>query len=151
MEDKLMVDEYGFYYNENERAPSRWYDIVKTDHDYDGDFLIRLVTHKLRLMKEYFISFMEEDSWNNDVSVLKIIKTIGDAYELGIKILTHNYGEEADKIFEEKGNPRWLIESSEEEDYKEWSRLSEEATETRRKDINKLFKMIGKNVDTWYR
>ena len=153
MEDKLMLDEYGFGYNENELFESRWLDIVKTDHDYDGDFLIRIITHKLRLMKNYFANFMEDNDGaiENDVSILKIIKTINTAYDLGIRILTFNYGEAADKIFEEKGNPRWLIESSEEEDYKEWDRLSEEATENRKKDISKFFRVIGKNIDNWYR
>ena len=155
MEEKLMKDKYGFGYNINNMANARWKDVMDTDHDYDGDFLIRLVTHKLGLMKDYFVSLVQtEDEQRligNDTNIYKIIKTISNAHELGIKILTFNYGEAADKIFEEKGEPRWLIESSEEEDYKEWNRLSEEATENRRKDIEKFFRNIGRNIDTWWR
>ena len=154
MEDKLMMDKYGFGYNRNPAAQKRWGDIMETDHDYDGDFLIRLVVHKLELMLDYFAELEKKDkqvaNYANDVSVHKIIKTINNVHELGMKILTFNYGEEADKIFEEKGNPRWLIESSEEEDYIEWNRLSEQAEIDRRKDIEKFFKTIGKNIDDWW-
>lgn len=155
MSEDLMFDEYGFGYNENDQSFERWGNIVRTDHDYDGDFLIRIVTHKLGLMRDYFIriseKYPEEKKIGNDKDIFKVISAIDNAYQLGKKILTFNYGEEADKIFEEKGEPRWLIESSEEEDYKEWSRLSEEATENRRKDIEKFFRNIGKHIDDWWR
>lgn len=155
MDNRIETDMYGFGYTTNELWEKRWKDIVSTDHDYDGDFLIRLITHKLSLMRDYFINIAgkEQDPGiivnDTPTSVYRVIKYITMAYELGTKILTFNYGEEADKIFEEKGEPSWLIESSEEADYVEWSRLSEEAIEKRKKDIEKFFRTIGRHINYW--
>lgn len=153
MEDGVIVDKYGFGYNLNESWQQRWEEVVSTDHDYDGDFLIRIITHKIKLMEEYFsvngdrLSF---PSGSNEYTIAKIIKTLQTAYGMGVKILTFNYGEAADELFEEKGNVQWLIESSEEEDYLEWSRLSNEATEARKKDVEKFFKYIGRHINSWW-
>lgn len=149
----VIKDKYGFNYNENPSWQDRWVDIVMTDHDYEGDFLIRLITHKLNLMFDYFVENGEAlrgTAGTNDVSTNKIISSINKCRELGEKILTSNYGEDADKLFEEKGKPEWLIESSEEDDYIEWYNLTEKAVEDRRKDIKEFFKLIGRNIDDWW-
>ena len=151
--DNVITDKYGFSYNLNEKWEDRWSQVVATDYDYDSDFLIRIITHKIGLMSEYFRQNSDNlvsKITHEDYNIKKIIKTLETSHDLGVKILTFNYGEEADKIFEEKGNPQWLIESSEEEDYLEWNRLSNEATETRNKDIEKFFKYIGRHINSWW-
>lgn len=142
--------------DKNFNRQSRWEDVIAADQDYDGEFLIKLVVHKLGLMINYFLerynkldpNLLDYDQDRADIS--KIIRTLKNSHELGTKVLEYNYGEAADKLFEEKGDPSWVIESSEEEDYLEWDRLCKEAAETRRKDIEKLFRNIGKNIDTWW-
>ena len=142
--------------DKNFNQQSRWGDVIAADQDYDGEFLIKLVVHKLGLMINYFLERYNKldpnllDYDQDRVDISKIIRTLKNSYELGTRVLEYNYGEAADKLFEEKGDPSWVIESSEEEDYLEWDRLCKEAAEARRKDIEKLFRNIGKNIDTWW-
>lgn len=138
--------------NINEFWEERWKDIVSTDHDYDGDYLIRLMVHKIELIHKYFSNMylkLEADDKDRP-NMTKIIKSLNKCIEIGNKVLSFNYGEDADKIFEEYGNPSWFIESSEEEEYKEWDRLCEESAEARKKDIEKFFRTVGRYIDSWW-
>lgn len=142
--------------NLNEYWQDRWEDLVSVDQDYDGEFLLKLIVRKLGFMIDYFSRVYEEldpnrIDYNQDrIDIGRMIRSMKNCYELGNKILTFNYGEAADKIYEEKGDPSWIVESSEEEDYLEWDRLCRESVEARRKDIEKLFRNIGRNIDTWW-
>lgn len=143
---------------DNTAWKDRWEAVVSKDYDYDSDFLIRLITHKLELMYKYFrvfenfktvplkdkiVDFEEHD-------IKDICDTIQYCYNLGIKILTHNYGEKADKIFEECGNITWLVETSEEEDYCKWYKLTLKAEADRKRDIKKFFNKIGETITEWW-
>lgn len=134
-------DIYGITDVVNEEWREDWENVIKTDHNYDGEFLIRLITHKLKLLKDYF---SKEDGCK------EIVESMNTCYELGIKILTFNYGEEADKIFELYGSPKWFFESSEEDKYQLWDKLSEKASKERDSDIKKLFNLLGDNIVNWW-
>lgn len=142
--------------NLNEHWQDRWEDLVSVDQDNDSEFLFKLIVRKLGFMINYFSKVYEEldpnrIDYNQDrVDISKMIRSMKNCYELGNKILNFNYGEAADKIYEEKGDPSWIVESSEEEDYLEWDRLCRESVEARRKDIEKLFRNMGRNIDTWW-
>lgn len=131
---------------------NRWGDILKEDSDADGEFLIKLVVHKLYLMSEHFKEVRgKSKNIENTANVDKIIKSINACYELGNKVLTFDYGEAADKVFDEKGSLEWLIETSEDNmDYIEWNRLTEEAENARQKDIEKFFRTIGRHINNWW-
>jgi len=121
----------------------RWKDIVSKDFDYDSDFLVKLITHKLKLMLSYF-SEVTNDTFENEASRDVILKSLEDCYNLGTKILNFNYGELADKFMADNGGDvgLWLFSNTATKQRLE--ELSYKATSDRAKDIKNFFMELGK-------
>lgn len=148
-----MKDKYGITSTIHNNWENRWEDIVKTDQDYDGDFLIRLITHKLGLMLDYYEEVkykVEYNHFNTDSDINKILADLSDAYKLGFKILNYNYGLKADELFTKFGGPEWIIGDVNDENYIQWKNITEEAEINRELDMKEFFSVIGNNINNWW-
>ena len=76
-------------------------------------------------------------------------KKINECIELGNKIISENYGEEADNYFEEYGSFEWLLDNDDgTNEYTKWVELTLTAIKLRDKDIKKFWNKISK-ADNW--
>lgn len=104
-------------------------------------------------MSEYFSEKAEEISLGKfctATDIVDVIMQITDCYNLGMKVLTYNYGEEADKLYNENNSMIWLSSDYKDKNYLKWKKLTKQAENDRQEDINKLFSMLAKHINNWW-
>ena len=74
----------------------RWLPFIKYDHDFDGAFIIELLTHKLHIMLDYY----EHGKYcmQVDESRLEIVESLRHACELGDAIVADEFNNESLEI-----------------------------------------------------
>jgi len=146
------MDEYGLSTLVNENWEKNWKDIISTDYDFDSDYLIRLITHKLKLMMEYAANKYDEfekGRFNTDIDLILIITQTHECYELGKKILTYKYSEAADNYFKEHDKMSWIAENKRDKEFREWDKLVQLADKERMKDVKEFYSLLAKNSMNW--
>ena len=138
----------------------RWIPFIKYDHDFDGEFFIELIVHKLHIMLDYYDH--GKYCWQVDESRLEIVKSLQKACELGDKILEDDFDKDAYKVMEEhmtsctrpiEGREdviEFHMEWDSEENHKLYNELSKKADKEREKTIDEFFKYIRKEYRKWW-
>lgn len=129
----------------------RWQKVVETDRDWDYCYLDRLVGHKLELMLEFFNS---EDCMQADESRLPIVAELQELVDLYHKIETYQYSEAASNFFALHYIPDESLfmagEWDNNENYKTWLKMEDEAWEEEKQDRQKFYTLIGKYELEWW-
>ena len=136
----------------------RWMPFIKYDHDFDGDFLIELIVHKLHIMLDYY----EHGKYcmQVDESRLEIVDELREACRLGDLIIADDFNEPAFEIMEkhmktsttpnDDGTCTLHMDWDTPENEAEYRKLSKETDAIREKTIDQFFKYIRKNYRKWW-
>ena len=136
----------------------RWMPFIKYDHDFDGDFLIELIVHKLHIMLDYY----EHGKYcmQVDESRLEIVDELREACRLGDLIIADDFNEPAFEIMEkhmktsttpnDDGTCTLHMDWDTPENEAEYRKLSKETDALREKTIDQFFKYIRKNYRKWW-
>ena len=136
----------------------RWMPFIKYDHDFDGDFLIELIVHKLHIMLDYY----EHGKYcmQVDESRLEIVDELREACRLGDLIIADDFNEPAYEIMEkhmktsttpnDDGTCTLHMDWDTPENEAEYRKLSKETDALREKTIDQFFKYIRKNYRKWW-
>ena len=140
----------------------RWMPFIKYDHDFDGEFLIELIVHKLHIMLDYYDH--GKYCWQVDESRLEIVESLKEACRLGDLILEDKFNEPAfeimnkhytawtEKITEGKFKGMYAHRSKwdSEENEAKYDSLMKETDELREKTIDQFFDHIRKHFNEWW-
>ena len=148
-------------YKVNSDWKKRWLPFIKYDHDFDGEFLIRIMVQKLHIM----LDFYEHGKYciQADESRLEIVESLREACRLGDLILEDKFNYPAYEIMEK--HHRMWTEPCEDENFKgcstvkmewdspeaeaEYKRLLEIGDKERDETIDKFFDYIKENFYHW--
>lgn len=147
---------------ENSDWKKRWLPFIKYDHDFDGEFLIELIVHKLHIMLDYYDH--GKYCWQVDESRLEIVESLKEACRLGDLILEDNFEAEsfdfldkhytawAEEIVEGKFKGLYKHESKWDsiENKLKYEALRLEAENLREKTIDQFFDYIRKHYREWW-
>lgn len=140
----------------------RWLPFIKYDHDFDGDFLIELIVHKLHIMLDYYDH--GKYCWQIEESRLEIVESLKEACRLGDLILEDNFNKPAFEIMEKhfvsnseeitegcfKGKYRHISKWDSEENKLKYEALMKKTDELREKTIDQFFDYIRKHYREWW-
>lgn len=147
---------------ENSDWKKRWLPFIKYDHDFDGEFLIELIVHKLHIMLDYYDH--GKYCWQIEESRLEIVESLKEACRLGDLILEDNFNKPAFEIMEKhfvssseeitegcfKGKYRHISKWDSEENKLKYETLMKETDELREKTIDQFFDYIRKHYREWW-
>lgn len=77
----------------------RWMPMIKYDHDFDGNYFLSIIMHKLNIMYDYYD--FGYYTMQSDESKKEILDTLKEAIELGKKIQIFDYYEKMHNFLEE--------------------------------------------------
>ena len=129
-----------------------WKEVVSKDFQFDSEYLIRIMVHKLNLMLTYFIKQAEtsEESYVGGADIDDIIDDLGYACYLGNKVLNFNTDPFIDDLWKTYGNPDWLNGKDNSPEFRLWNKLNNETVQDRDTLTKKFFNFIGENIHTWW-
>lgn len=129
-----------------------WKEVISKDFQFDSEYLIRLIVHKLNLMLTYFTKLSEtsEEAYEGGAPIDDIIDDLGYACYLGGKILNFDHDSFIDDLWKSYGNPGWLTGEDDSPEFRLWERLSNEIVKSRNDLTKKFFNFIGENIHTWW-
>lgn len=147
---------------ENSDWKKRWLPFIKYDHDFDGEYLIELIVHKLHIMLDYYDH--GKYCWQVEESRLEIVESLKEACRLGDLILEDNFNKPAFEIMEKhfvssseeitegcfKGKYRHISKWDSEENKLKHEALMKETDELREKTIDQFFDYIRKHYREWW-
>ena len=128
-----------------------WKEVVEKDFQFDSEYLIRIMVHKLNLMLTYFTKQAETgEKYEGGAPIDDIIDDLSYACYLGDKILHFNIDSFVDDLWKTYGNPNWLTGQDNSPEFRLWERLSNEMVQDRDTLTKKFFNFIGENIHTWW-
>lgn len=147
---------------ENSDWKKRWLPFIKYDHDFDGEYLIELIVHKLHIMLDYYDH--GKYCWQVEESRLEIVESLKEACRLGDLILEDNFNKPAFEIMEKhfvssseeitegcfKGKYRHISKWDSEENKFKHEALMKETDELREKTIDQFFDYLRKHYREWW-
>lgn len=143
----------------------RWLKLVQKDFDWDYGYLEALITHKLKLMLEYFSD--PNNVAQTDESREQIVAEIQEVLRLFKKIEMHDYNQDAfdfhqnhcktiegEQIIQDGGKPikcstvsfQW----DSEENRQKFLDLMKQAEEEEQADILKAYTLLAQNRGNWW-
>ena len=142
------------HHNYNKNWKKRWKNVVKNDQDWDFDFFLKIVVHKLELMYDYYKNC--EDCVIDDESRNSISEEIGHAIELGKRVIAddfyysvHEKFSEYCKVVKHEDNcVEFVFDSPEKES--EYRDEVKKADKERENVTKEFFNYIGKNLRKWW-
>ena len=143
----ILDTEYNPNWEEN------WKSVVQTDKDPSSIYLIRIMTHKLFLMLNYFNDSSVYDEYLSVFGTRtdKMISEINKCYELGLKIISTDYLKPSREYLDDNENqPKILKCNRVTKEFKEWSKIDQKCQTNRKKDIEKFFRETCKYVNSWW-
>lgn len=146
---------------ENYDWKKRWLPFIKYDHDFDGEYLIELIVHKLHIMLDYYDH--GKYCWQVEESRLEIIESLKEACRLGDLILENNFNKPAFEVMEKhfvssseeitegcfKGKYRHISKWDSEENKLKYEALMKETDELRENTIDQFFDYLRKHYREW--
>ena len=57
----------------------RWIPILWNDHDWDGDYTIRLLKYKISHVRKYHEKHRRFEGWENEVKWMKVVERLAEA------------------------------------------------------------------------
>ena len=139
----------------------RWLPFIKYDHDFDGEFLIEIIVHKLHIMLDFYD--FGKYVWQVDESRLEIVDELREACSLGDMILADEFCNPAYEILEKhlhtyttpcedgemKGCCQLHMDWDSTEDEAEYEKLRKQGDKEREDTIKKFFSYLAKNYQKW--
>lgn len=128
-----------------------WKEVVSKDFQFDSEYLIRIIIHKLNLMLTYFTKQAETgEKYEGGAPIDDIVDDLSYVCYLGDKILHFNTDSFVDDLWKTYGNPNWLTGQDNSPEFRLWERLNNEMVQDRDTLTKKFFNFIGENIHTWW-
>lgn len=155
---KKRVTEEKLYRNKPDRNWRRkWIPLVKYDHDWDGGYLVLIMSHKLHMMLDFFSE--RGNCIMAESERLPIVEQLEKACLLADEVVEDDFYKEAYEYLEAhlKRNEvktkfgigyEGVWDSSESE--KEYKRLSDEADSKRSATIKEFFDFVRDHYQNWW-
>ena len=144
-------------YKVNSDWKKRWLPFIKYDHDFDGEFLIKLMVQKLHIM----LDFYEHGKYcmQADESRLEIVESLREACRLGDLLLADEFYYPAYDVMHahlttyttsnNDGTCTYHMDWDSPEDEAEYDRLIEIGDKEKEQTIDSFFDYIKNNFYHW--
>lgn len=144
-------------YKVNSDWKKRWMPFIKYDHDFDGEFLIKIMVQKLHIM----LDFYEHGKYcmQADESRLEIVDSLREACRLGDLLLADEFYYPAYEVMHahlttyttpnNDGTCTYHMDWDSPEDEAEYDRLIEIGDKEREQIIDSFFNYIKNNFYHW--
>lgn len=130
----------------------RWLKVVKADRDWDGNYLLELINHKLHLMLDFYSS---DEPMQVDESRLQIVKELKEVCELSDNILNDTYHAAADAVMDKHCQMKSVDDVlhviwDTPQDKELHDKLFKQGDIDMEAAIEKFFFLLGKNYRNWW-
>lgn len=130
MEDKNIFD-----MKKNKEWKDRWLPFIQYDYDFDGLYIISLIVHKLKLIKEHY---QDEALVISKKDKNRIIRQVNEVLELGEGLLTQSYDEPLLELVDKKTNEEV------------WDETSRRCKKEKKNMNKKFFSLLAKYYEGWW-
>lgn len=144
---KPKIDKYGFALSKNKKWKEQWKDIVSSDRHWDWVYFVRIVVHKLTLMRDYFKSTLEAYSLTWVDGYKETIDELNMTIDLGLKLLNEdNYYLDSYNFLIEHCHNAWDTPENKERYYE----MCAQASDKYNKDYELFWKLISDKSRKWW-